>query len=82
MQPYFSQEFGNPSSTHRFGQTAEAAVERARINLAEVFSCKSNEIIFTSGGSESDNLALRGGAVAARQDRGANHILISPVEHP
>jgi len=47
-----------------------------------VFSCQPNEIIFTSGGSESDNLALRGGAVAARQARGANHILISPVEHP
>lgn len=82
MEPYFSQAFGNPSSTHRFGQGAEAAVEQARLTMAEVFSCQPNEIIFTSGGSESDNLALRGGAVAAREERGADHILISPVEHP
>lgn len=82
MKPYFSQDFGNPSSTHRYGQAAEAAVEQARVTLAEVFSCQPDEIIFTSGGSESDNLALRGGAVAARRTRNANHILISPVEHP
>ena len=82
MQPYFNEMFGNPSSIHRYGQNAEAAVENARQAIAQVFNCKPNEIIFTSCGSESDNLALRGGALAARQQRGANHILISPVEHP
>jgi cysteine desulfurase len=82
MQPYFAQAFGNPSSTHLHGQTAEAAVENARQTMAEVFNCQPKEIIFTSCGSESDNLALRGAALAAREKSGANHILISPVEHP
>ena len=82
MEPFFSDSFGNPSSIHQFGQAAEAAVENARQTLAEIFSCRPSEIIFTSGGSESDNLALRGAAFAARESRGANHILISPVEHP
>ncbi|MEN8241837.1 MAG: cysteine desulfurase family protein [Chloroflexota bacterium] len=82
MQPYFQQDFGNPSSIHSRGQKAEAAVENARERIAEIFNCKPGEVIFTSCGSESDNLALRGAALAASQQRGANHILISPVEHP
>ncbi len=82
MQPYFSHSFGNPSSTHLYGQAAETAVENARQAISEVFNCAPKEVIFTSCGSESDNLALRGGALAARQINGANHILISPVEHP
>jgi cysteine desulfurase len=82
MQPYFSREFGNPSSVHSHGQAAEAAVEDSRRTIAEVFNCSPEEVIFTSGGSESDNLALRGAAFAARQQRDADHILISPVEHP
>lgn len=81
MMPHFSQEFGNPSSVHTFGQQAEAALEEARESVANILNCSSSEIIFTSCGSESDNLALRGAALAARQQRGANHILISPVEH-
>jgi len=82
MTPYFSQKFGNPSSIHRYGQTAEAAVENARETIASMFHCQPKEVVFTSCGSESDNLALRGGALGARQKTGANHILISPVEHP
>ncbi|MGD2026779.1 MAG: cysteine desulfurase family protein [Anaerolineales bacterium] len=82
MEPYFADSFGNPSSTHQFGQAADAAVENARQTMAEIFNCRPSEIIFTSGGSESDNLALRGTALATRESRGANHILISPVEHP
>lgn len=82
MQPYFTQEFGNPSSIHHYGQVAEAAVEKARRVIADIFNCKTSEVIFTSGGSESDNLALRGAAFAARRQREANHLLISPVEHP
>ncbi len=81
MLPYFSQHFGNPSSTHFYGQKAEAAIESAREMIAQALNCKPHEIVFTSCGSESDNLALRGVAWAARQERGADHILISPVEH-
>lgn len=81
MLPYFSQEFGNPSSVHRYGQRAEAALEASRDTLAAGLHCTQNEVIFTSCGSESDNLALRGAAFAAREARGAIHLLISPVEH-
>lgn len=81
MLPYFSEEFGNPSSVHFFGQRAEAVLEEARISVARELGCQPREVIFTSCGSESDNLALRGAAFAARHARAANHILISPVEH-
>jgi len=81
MQPYFGQFFGNPSSIHHFGQQAEAAVEQARAAMAAALNARPHEIIFTSCGSESDNLALRGAAFAARRTRRARHILISPVEH-
>jgi cysteine desulfurase len=81
MQPYFSETFGNPSSIHQYGQKAEAALENARQTIAQTMHCLPEEIIFTSCGTESDNLALRGSAFLARQERGANHILISPVEH-
>ncbi len=81
MLPYFSDRFGNPSSVHRFGQQAEAALEEARELVARGLNCLPREVIFTSCGSESDNLALRGAAFAARRERNADHILISPVEH-
>jgi cysteine desulfurase len=81
MLPYFSESFGNPSSIHRFGQAAEAALENARQTISQSMNCLPEEIIFTSCGTESDNLALRGAAFLARKDRGANHLLISPVEH-
>jgi cysteine desulfurase len=81
MLPFFSQKFGNPSSVHLYGQTGEAAVETARSIVSEVFNCLPEEIIFTSCGTESNNLALRGAVHAARKKNGANHILISPVEH-
>jgi cysteine desulfurase len=81
MLPYFSQDFGNSSSVHFFGQRAEAALEHARETLANGLNCRSDEVIFTSCGSESDNLALRGVALAARRQRKANHLLIAPLEH-
>ncbi|HSQ25717.1 MAG TPA: cysteine desulfurase family protein, partial [Anaerolineales bacterium] len=81
MLPYFSEKFGNSSSVHRYGQQAEAALENARETLAKGLNCQPKEVIFTSCGSESDNLALRGAAFAARKERNARHILISPVEH-
>ena len=81
MLPYLSEDFGNPSSVHAYGQRAETALETARQQMADLLSAQPDEIIFTSGGTESDNLALRGGALAARERNGASHFLISPVEH-
>ena len=81
MLPFFQENFGNSSSVHFFGQQAEAALEAAREKTANALGCSSGEVIFTSCGTESDNLALRGTAIAERHRRGANHILISPVEH-
>src|SRR5512142_2150508 len=81
MRPYFSEAFGNPSSIHRYGQRAEAAVEAARETVAGVLNCQPADIVFTSCGSEADNLALRGAALAMREKTGANWILISRAEH-
>ena len=81
MLPYFCQDFGNTSSVHYFGQRGEAALEERRIQLALELNCLPSEIVFTSCGSESDNLALRGTSLAARTKRNADHILISAVEH-
>ena len=81
MLPYFNGQFGNPSSVHTYGQQAEAALDEARETVSRWLNCRSEEIIFTSCGSESDNLALRGVAMAAKKNRAAHHILISPVEH-
>jgi cysteine desulfurase len=81
MLPYFSEKFGNPSSIHHFGQQAEAAVESAREIVATELNCRPDEIVFTSCGSESDNLALRGAALARREKTGANWILASRAEH-
>ena len=81
MLPFFNSTFGNPSSYHRYGQDAEAALENARETVAQYLHCMPSEVVFTSCGTESDNLALRGSAFSAREERGANHILISPVEH-
>jgi cysteine desulfurase len=81
MLPYFSEEYGNPSSIHRWGQKAETAVESARREIADALRCMPEEIVFTGCGSESDNLALRGAARAAARQRNAHHILTTPVEH-
>ena len=82
MTPYFSASFGNPSSVHRYGQQAEAAIDSARETVASVLNCRPDEIIFTSCGSESDNLAIRGAAHAMREETGAKWILASRAEHP
>ncbi|MFQ5945915.1 MAG: cysteine desulfurase family protein [Anaerolineae bacterium] len=79
MRPYFTEEFGNPSSMHSPGQAGLRAVERSREKIAAVLGCHPREIVFTSGGSESDNLAIRGAALAG-PDRG-NHIITTAVEH-
>jgi cysteine desulfurase len=82
MTPYFSSAFGNPSSVHRYGQVAEGAVDSARETVASVLNCRPDEVIFTSCGSESDNLAIRGAAYAMREKTGAKWILAARVEHP
>jgi cysteine desulfurase len=81
MLPYLRETFGNPSSIHRYGQRAEAAVEAARDQVAELLGCSSQEIVFTSCGSESDNLALRGGAMAKSASSRRYSILTSRAEH-
>lgn len=78
MQPYFSEEFGNPSSIHEKGHRAKMAITRAREQVAKILNCRPNEIIFTSGGTESDNFALKGVA-EARNFRG--HMITSAIEH-
>ena len=80
MIPYLSHHFGNPSSTHRYGQAAHQAVDTARTQVAQLLGCTPAEIIFTGGGSESDNLAMRGVALAQRT-RG-DHIITQVTEHP
>src|SRR5512138_1059313 len=81
MLPFFDQDFGNPSSIHRFGQRAEAAVETAREAVAAALHCRPDEIIFTSCGSESDNLALRGATLAQRAKTGKRRILTTRTQH-
>ena len=81
MLPYFHENFGNPSSVHGFGQKAEAARDKARETIAQALNCQPKEVIITSCGSESDNLALRGAALAMREKTGANWILTTRIEH-
>jgi cysteine desulfurase len=82
MLPYFNDTFGNPSSVHRYGQKAEAAVDSARETVARVLNCQPEEIIFSSCGSESDNLALRGAALAMRKRKNTQWLITSHGEHP
>ena len=81
MLPYFSKEFGNPSSIHAYGQKAENAIETAREVVANVLKCAPSEVIFTSCGSESDNLALKGVGFARKSQEGRNHVISSRTEH-
>ncbi len=80
MLPYLSKHFGNPSSSHIFGHVAHQAIETARTQVAKLLGCTPNEITFTGGGSESDNLAIRGVALANRNK--GNHIITQVTEHP
>jgi cysteine desulfurase len=80
MQPYIAIHYGNPSSTHMYGRTTKDAVERARQQVADLLGCASEEIIFTGGGSESNNTVLKGVTYTYRH-RG-NHLITSAVEHP
>ena len=79
MLPYFTTEYGNASSVHALGREAHEAMERARQTVADILGADPNEVIFTSCGTESDNLAIRGVAFASRKK--GNHIITSPIEH-
>lgn len=84
MLPYFTQQFGNPSSIYQAGQSARAALDRARTRVARVLNCKTSEIIFTSGATESIGLAMKGAAWAARlqnPEGPAPHIITTSIEH-
>ncbi len=80
MLPYFSEKFGNPSSLHSFGEEAKKAIENSKKTIATILNCKTDELIFTSGGTESCNLAILG-YCRANKEKG-NHIITSQVEHP
>ncbi len=79
MQPYFSEKFGNPSSIYSLGQEAKGAIEKIRKVIADALGAKTQEIVFTCGGTEADNFALKGIAFA-NKDKG-NHIITSAIEH-
>lgn len=78
MWPWLTGEFGNPSSHHRAGEAAAAALEQARREVAAVVGCRASEIIFTAGGTEADNLAVKGIALASARGK---HIISTPLEH-
>ena len=79
MAPYFQESFGNPSSIHSLGQHARAALDSSREQVAAVLGCRSSEVVFTSGGTESDNAAVCGAALALRST--GDHIITSSIEH-
>ncbi len=80
MEPYFCENYGNASSLYELGYKSKEAINIARVNVAKAINAKPNEIYFTSCGSESDNLAIKGVARAHRQN--GNHIITSRIEHP
>ncbi|MEV7661157.1 cysteine desulfurase family protein [Paenarthrobacter sp. NPDC089316] len=83
MWPYLSGEFGNPSSHHTLGEAAATALAEARAGVAKVFNCRPGEVTFTSGGTEADNLAVKGIALARQEaDPTLNRVVISAIEHP
>ena len=79
MLPYFTESFGNPSAIYTCGQEAKGAIEESRDQIARLVGAQNEEIVFTSGGTEADNFALKGVAYA-NEDRG-NHIITTPIEH-
>jgi cysteine desulfurase len=84
MLPYLATHFGSPSSGHRYGATPAEALARARQQVAELIGAQPQEIVFTGSGSEADNLALRGAALAnpSRDGTPAVHVVTQPTEHP
>ena len=81
MLPYFTEQFGNPSSIYRLGRASLQALDTARSTVAEALNCSQKEIVFTGGGSEANNLAIKGVALAQRERGRGNHIVTSAIEH-
>lgn len=85
MSPYFSEKFGNPASIHAFGQEAQSAVESARTQIAQFLNCSADEVIFTGGATEANNLAIKGAVRSFYlRHKGRNvkpHIIVSRIEH-
>ncbi len=81
MRPYWLDDWGNPSSVYAVGRRARRALDDARDRIAQVLNCRANEIVFTGCGSESDNLAIKGVALAQSEQRGWRHLVTSRVEH-
>ena len=79
MAPYFTDAFGNPSTLYSYGQEAKGAIEEARVKVAGLIGAQDEEIVFTSGGTEADNFALKG--VAYANEKRGNHIITTPIEH-
>ena len=80
MKPFFSEEYGNPSTLYGIGRESKKALEEARQRVADSINAKKDEIIFTSGGSESDNLAIKG--IAFKLQKKGKHIITTEIEHP
>lgn len=80
MKPYFREEFGNPSTLYKYGRESKKALDQARQRVADAINAKPEEIIFTSGGSESDNLAIKG--IAFKLAKKGKHIITTEIEHP
>src|SRR5204863_4059943 len=81
MLPYFTELYGNPSSIHQAGRVALEALDDARETVAAVLGASRKEIIFTGGGSEADNLAIKGVALARREAGKGRHVITSVIEH-
>ena len=81
MQPFLMEHYGNPSSDHALGQYCQVAVEQAREQIATLLGAQAAEIVFTSGGTESNNLALKG-VMCGASPTGSGHLIISSLEHP
>jgi len=81
MMPYLTRWFGNPSSHHTVGEAAAEALTDARRRVARVLGMRASDVVFTSGGTEANNLAVKGIAIAALQSRGARHLVTTPIEH-
>ena len=81
MRPYLDEVFGNPSSSHRFGRAARAGLEQARRDIAEALGCEPTQVVFTSGGTEADNLAIIGAAFAASARGRPRRVAVSAIEH-
>ena len=81
MMPYLTQWFGNPSSHHTVGEAAADALADARARVAKILGLRAGDIVFTSGGTEANNLAVKGISIAAASHRAAGHVVTTPIEH-